>query len=372
VRKFESPEEMLKRAKEKLAAENVGRRDPDQFIPPKAKDKEKIEYYIRILPPLEEGDVCSTGKAKTSSVLWYHNNGNHWIMNERLECPRTHDGEKCPLCDIGFEMLRENDDEDARARIRQTYLSRTGYAVNAYFLNTSANPENVRGKVLWINLPKTCYDRMIECMENDNPGTAEEPRPTGAFWHPLDGYTFKIVVEKKGKQNTYEQSQFLPNSRGPMVKKKDQTADEAKIEEILDRRHYLPGKFAARNLAKINAVVSKLGSKYGTPEADDADEKIEVRKPAAVKKAVTVATTDVAVEGVVKGGLRKKQEAPPAEEETPEEVTEEAPKPPVKTAAAATKTAAVATKAAPAKAAAEEVAEEEDPELKNLLDEMSE
>jgi len=361
MRKFESPDEMLKRAKEKLAQENKGRRDPDQFIPPKAKDREKIEYYIRVLPPLEEGDVCSTGKAKTTSALWYHNNGNHWIMNERLECPRTHDGDKCPLCDIGFEMLKENDDEDARSRIRQTYLSRTGYAVNAYFLNTSANAENVRGKVLWINLPKTCYDRMIECMENDNPGTAEEPRPTGAFWHPLDGYTFKIVVEKKGKQNTYEQSQFLPNSRGPMVKKKDQTADEAKIEEILDRRHYLPGKFSDRNIDKINAIVAKLGSKYGTPEADgdDADEKIDV-KPAAAKKSV-------AIEGVVKGGLKKVQEKAQAaveEEVVEEEVVEETPAPaPVKTKAAAPAKAAEAT---------DEVAEEEDPELKNLLDEMEE
>jgi len=297
--KMESREEMLKRLREKLQERSKNHRDPDQFIPPKARDKQKLEYVFRVLPPLQAGDTYKGGVCEKDQDLWFIENGNHWIDNTRMECPRVHDGEPCPICELGFSLMRDNEDDDYKQEVRKKYMPKTAYAVNAYFLNINQNPENLRGKVMWINLPITAWKIMNECTENDDGGTPEDPKPYGIFYHPYDGgYAFKLVVEKKGDWNNYERSQFLVQTFGPLIKDKNGKPEEARIQKILDQRHNLSSKFRPRDASKLQAIVDKLlRNQTGNGDAavveNGADDVIQV-------------------EGVVKGGAKNVK--PPVKE----------------------------------------------------------
>ena len=389
IKSIMSKEEMLKKLREKMSERKGGHRDPDQFIPPKAKKDEKLEYFFRVLPPLQAGDTYKGGVCEKDQDIWFYENGNHWINNERLECPRMHDREECPICTIGFDLMRDNDDDAYKAGVRKKYMPRSGYAINIYFVNSDKNPENLRGRVMWMSVPKTVYDIMNECVENADPGTTEDPKPCGVFYHPTDGgYVFKLVAENQGQWNTYERSGFLVNSAGPLAKGTDGKPDIDRIQKILDMRHLLPSKFGARDVEKLNIILNKLLVKQtggdGTEKADQTINVSGVVKGGAnnVKAPAKPAAKPAAkpVEEVVEEATE-----PAASEEQLEEVVEEPkpatkPKPvvtqaakPVVTKPATTKptTAAVKKTTAPAAPVTPPANEENDPELQGILDQIN-
>lgn len=397
--KLESREEMLKRLKQKMLERNKFRKDPDQWMPPKAKENEKLEFYLRVLPPLQAGDTCKTGVNEKDQDLWFYENASHFMGNEKYECPRVHDGEECPVCTLGFELMKDNDDEDYKKNVRSKYLPRTYYACNVYFQNRNENPEAIRGKVMWFNMPKTTWDIMNSCIENDNPGTDEDPKACGIFYHPTEGgYTFKVVVQKKGEYNTYESSYFLAKSYGTLAKLQDGSPDLAKIQKILDQRFVLPNKFRARDMEKLQAIIDKIMKKES--KEDSGEETVE-EIPAETPKKITN------IPGVSKGGInsiKKPAPKPKVEEktllddigneenleeseekaeekaETAEETagetageTEEAPKPALKQASKpAPKPTTTASKQAPKSAPKTEEPGAVDPDLAAILNEINE
>lgn len=258
---METRDEMLARLRKKMEERGQGRRDPDIFMPGEAKDGERLEWFFRVLPPLVEGETCKTGTAPKTLEFWFYENGAHYLSNgrERHECPRIHDGEECPLCQVGFELMEDNDDKEYRKKVAKQYLPRSYYSVNVYFLNTDKNPEALRGRVMCYNMPKTVFDIMQACVDNDNTGDEQDPKAAGIFFHPTEGgYTFKLVAEKQGEYNSYKQSMFLPASFGALVKLADSSPDMARIQTILNLRHWLPSKYKARDLQKLNDLIAKL------------------------------------------------------------------------------------------------------------------
>jgi hypothetical protein len=257
------------------------RRDPDEFRPPRVKENEALEYYFRVLPELHKGQKCKTGICDMDNDLWYYENGFHFYENTRHPCPRIHDGQDCPLCSIGFQLMRDVSDPTVRQRIARDYLARTYYAVNIYFLNIEKNPESLRGKVMWYNMPLQIWKMMDTCINSDNPGDAEEPLACGIFYHPYEGgYNFKLRATKKGDYNNYEQgSGFLAQSFGPLVKSKTTEPDREKIEEILAQRIILQSKFPPRSTDGLEQTARKLLHKEqsGGEEKSDkmADEEVD-------------------------------------------------------------------------------------------------
>ena len=252
-------EQMLAAMRKKMEERKQTRRDPDQFIPPKMKEKEVAEYYFRVLPELQEGDTCKGGVCKKSSDLWYYENGNHYIDNQRYECPRVHDREECPVCQMGFDLMADSDDQEYRKKVSKNYLPRTSYAINIYFLNIKKNPEAVRGKVMWYNAQKTVWDKMDQCINSDDQGDPEEPRACGLFYHPYEnGYTFKLILKNKGDWNSYEESAFVASSIGPLVKLENGSPDDATIQKILDQRVYVQDRFKSRDADQLQQAMAKI------------------------------------------------------------------------------------------------------------------
>jgi hypothetical protein len=261
--------------RKKREERNAKRRDPDEFRAPKVQGDETLHFYFRILPELQVGDKCATGECDVPSDLWYYENGSHWLNDtkEKLECPRLHDSEECPLCSLGFDLLDKEKDEDMRKDIAKKFLGRGGFAVNVYFLDTKSNPEDLRGKVKWFNLPLTVFKILDECITNDDAGDEVDPQPCGIFYHPYEGgYTFKLEARKKGDWNTYERSKLLVKTFGPLIDDGKGNPDEEAIEKVLAQRHILQNKFPARNAEKLAKVVAKIENQGADDEGDDAEE----------------------------------------------------------------------------------------------------
>lgn len=234
-----------------------GRKDPFEFRPPKATPNQEFDFYFRILSELSEGDKCQSGVASTDYDFPWYENAAHWMNNGKHECPRIHDGEECPICKLGFDLLNDTSDQEERRKIARKFLPRNYYAVNIYFLNNKKNPEDLRGKVMWMNCPKTVFDIFEECFNNDDEGDPDDPKAFGVFWDSLEGYTFKFNVKNRGEWNNYESSKFLPSTKGPFAKS-DGEPDMEKIQKILDSRHDLVTKFADRNNQALADLVKKL------------------------------------------------------------------------------------------------------------------
>jgi len=295
MKKWPSREELRKRMLQKRSERSSRAKDPDEFRAPKMKGKDKWTAYFRVLPELEKEDKCATGTCEVSSDMWYYENGAHWVGNDKLECPRVHDSEDCPLCSLGWDMLDGETDDDVRKKIFKEYIPRTYFSVNVYFLNIKNNPESVRGKVMWFSMPMTVFKKMDECILNDDEGDELDPKAAGIFYHPYEGYTFKLVVGNKGDWNTYEESSFLPKTFGPLVATKDGKPDEKAIQAILDKRHVLVNKFPARKPEKLQKIVD---DKINGGKHDGADQVIDVagkdRKESEVVVETTAEVTEVA------------------------------------------------------------------------------
>lgn len=302
-----------------------GQKDPNEFRFPKAKENETLTYYIKFLPP-----VPSMGD------LWFYMNGSHFLDMKRLECPRIHEqGAECPLCQLGFQLM-DGMDKEQKSKIAKTYLARSYYGVNIYFPQSTNVQEDLRGKVFWANIPKTLYDKCEECILRDDAGSEDDPAPFGLFYSEKAGYVMKVVIKSKGGYNNYEESKFLVTTKGPLSK------DEAKIKEILAKRYDVPTKFAARDLAALQAKVDNILKKSSTATAgDDAgfhedhtEEQPATAKPASAAKPAAAKPAAAVAKPAPAAKPAAAKPAPPAEE-FQDEVAEEAPAKPSTKAATA-------------------------------------
>jgi hypothetical protein len=277
MKRNEALEEVRKRMQKKSGGFT---KDPMQFAPKQVKEGETAKYKFYVLPPLEHGDACVTGKASKSMDLWYITAGTHWINRRPFECPRQHDGGDCPYCSLGFELLKDCDDPESRQNIVKNYLSRSNHVVNIYFPPFESNPPELRGKVMWYQLPKAAYDAMEKTiMRDDSSDDSDDPVASGLFYDPENAYVFQLEVGHKGGYNEYSASKFLVKSKGPMIKNKDGAADFTAIEKVLNARHDLYIKYAPRDAAALQAKVDEvLRGKNGDTD-DESEEAITPSKP---------------------------------------------------------------------------------------------
>ena len=318
-------------------------KDPNEFRPPQAtSETEALKYRFFILPPLAKGDKCSDGAASQGMDLFYVQNGAHWINNRYHSCPRVHDEQECPLCQLGFDMMAETDDKARRSEIARQWLPRTQYAVNVYFPKDKVNPDEVAGRVMWMNLSKQVYDLLEACIMNDGPGDEQDPQAFGVFFDESAAYLFQLQIKKKNKWNDYSTSKFLAGMGKMPVGKTPE-----RLEEILSLRHDLFTKFSARDADALASIRKQVES--GEPEDKssgfDEDETKPANKPVAKSEAKPA----------------KSEAAAPAVEDTLDEA--EAPKPASKPAAKPD------PKPTPKAEVADDVASDE---LQGLLNELEE
>lgn len=346
-------------------------KDPNEFRPPVAPEGETLKYRFFVLPPLQEGDTCADGKASRSMDVFYVQNGSHFVNNRKHECPRVHDEIDCPLCQVGFDQMGETDDKARRSDIARSWLPRTQYAVNIYFPKDGVNPDDVAGKVLWMNASKQVYDLWEACIYNDDAGDPSDPQPYGVFYDENSAYYFQLQIKKKNKWNDYSASKFLASSGKRPIATKDGKAIPSRIQEILDQRHDLYAKFPQRDVEALAKLAQQLQS--GEPPAEesgfDVDESAKtesVKKPATKAPAKAPAAAKAPAKAPAKPAAAPKKEPEVVEEDLTglgEDVASEE---------------GAATDEVPAETAAPEAEDKpastedavEDSELQGLLDEI--
>jgi len=217
-----------------------GFRDPNEWRPDKAEAGKLLKYKFFILPPVDSMD------------LWYYQHGQHWIEKSTIECPRIHDGENCPLCQFGFDLMKDTEEKAERSKIAKNYLASARYAVNIYFPPVASTPVDLRGKVMWFSMPQSVYQIMENTIMHDPDPSEEEMEAHGIFFDPSNAFPFVLEVKKKGEFNSYESSKFL-GKQTPISK-----GGEEKIAEILDRRHDIPTLHPARDVDALQAIVDNI------------------------------------------------------------------------------------------------------------------
>lgn len=292
-------EEALRKIRERMDKEKGGSgRDPNEWRAPKVKPGEEQSVQFYVLPPVIEGDTVVGGKAtRGMTEMFWHTVGTHWINARPQECPRLHDKEKCPLCDLGFELLRDEENPETRREIAKKYMPTVKYVVNAYFPALDGNPEDLRDTVKWVALPKTVIDVMDETIRRDGPGKDKyDPQPYGLFfstgiedWCDADysgGFLFKMVMRSIGGYNDYKSSKFIYQSLGPIARDKNGKADAKKIQKILDGRHDIFSKFSIRDKGALQTIVDELlHNTSGAPSSGfDHDEVILKKEEAPSRK----------------------------------------------------------------------------------------
>ena len=261
---------MLDKVRKRLKEQRGGfQKDPHEWRAPKVADGDTWRAKAFVLPPVQKGDKVASGVATATmdELLPFIQVGDHWVNKKKYPCPRVYDGDKCPLCEFGFELFTDTTDKDMRRKISQRYLPRTYQAVNLYFPDIQSNPEELRGKVVYTSLSKTIADVLDACLNRDDDGGDEdEPLPYGIFWDPEECYPLSIKIKHKGGYNDYSQTKLLPKLQ-PLAD------DGEKIEEILAMRHDLVAKFPERNeenLKALQKIVDQVVN--GTSDDDDDDD----------------------------------------------------------------------------------------------------
>lgn len=305
-------------------------KDPNEFRPPQAKDGETLRYRFFVLPPLEAGQPCADGKASQSMDIFFVQNGSHWYNNRSYQCPRVHDEEDCPMCGLAFEMMGETDDKARRSEIARNLLPRTKHAVNVYFPKDKVNPDDVAGKVMWVNASKQVFDKWEACIMNEDEGDPADPQPFGVFFDEKAAYLFQLTIKKKNQWNDYSESKFLSNlGKLPIAMDKNKNPVESRINDILAERHDLFTKFQPRDAETLGKIVHQMTS--GEPVDDDdagfdEDEAAE-SKPKASKKKQQKAKAepeesleDETVDEEVEPEAESVEEGPEADEAVEEEL----------------------------------------------------
>lgn len=340
--------------------------DPFEFRPPKAKKDETIKIRFYVLQPLVKGEKCFGGIASRSmDDLFALKHGNHWVNNKPHACPRINSDEPCELCDAGFDMLRETDDKDKRRAIIQNWLGQSVYAVNIYVPNIQSNPEPLRGKVMFFNAPKTCFDQWYAAVNRDSGGDAADPEAYGVFYDPEAAYLYQLEIVINGNNNSYKTSKFLAQMGAhPIARTKDGNPDAKRIQAILDQRHDLWTKVETPNPDKIRKLANAM--LHGTDTEEVTEGTTAPAAPAAPRKPAAAAARPAArprpqpepepepepeLEPEGAGDDTLEEELPGNGEVLEQEAEVEAPPPPPKKPAATTK-AAPARPTAAAKAPA--------------------
>lgn len=328
----------LAEVRKRMMAKKGGRqRDPLEFRPPSVEAGKELKYKFIVLPPLTQGDACAGGKASRTMDLWYIPVGTHWINNKPYECPRVHDGGDCEFCTLGFDLLKDADDEKVRKDIIKVYMPRTASTINIYFPPYSSNPEEVRGKVMWYAAQKTVFDVMAKTLMRDASKDNEDPQAYGFFYLPEDSYVFQLDISHKGGYNDYTASKFLPNTKGPMIKTKEGSIDQNEIDKLLAQRHDLFTKYSERDgsvLAKLaqaalngapdrEAVETKSAQKTESKAAPKVETKAAAPAeddellPATSAKPVTESTKKAETKPAAKPAAQTKS-APPIADDDPD------------------------------------------------------
>lgn len=235
--------------------------DPDEFKPKKAESTtDPVLYRFFILPPFSAGDTLKGGAATKSMPNFYIAHGSHWLSNKVYPCPRVWDSTKCEICNIGFDLLREEKNDIKRKEILSQWMPSTYYAVNIYFPAVDVNPEELRGKVKFFNAPKTCFDQWQAALMRENHGRDDDPKAFGVFFDESAAYLFQLEVVKHGKNNSYKSSKFVVQPGGkpvPMVRKADGSVHEEGLAVLLAARHNLWNKVREPNAVEC-AKIAKI------------------------------------------------------------------------------------------------------------------
>lgn len=227
--------------------------DPDEWRPPKAESTtEALKFRFFILPPIAAGTKLKSGVVPADQGMehFFIPHANHWINDKPYPCPRVWDGSDCPICQAGFDMLKEEKDEDARKNIIKTWMPNTYYMVNIYFTASKNNPEDLRGKVKFFNAPKTCFDVWTSTLMKDDSGDPEDPEAFGIFFDENAAFQFQLELLKQGRNNNYKTSKFIANGGQPQP----MLADPTKLEKLLMMRHNLFDKIEKPDPAKIERL----------------------------------------------------------------------------------------------------------------------
>lgn len=236
--------------------------DPDEFKPGKAKSpSDPIKYVFFILPPVPLGARTANGITTQAMEQFFITNANHWVEERPYPCPRVWDNTDCKICDFGFEMLKEEgtkNNKELRAKIIRQWMPTQYYMMNIYFPNHKLNPEDLRGRVMFYNAPKTVIDQCSGCLLRDDEGPDPESKEAfGVFFDEYASYLFELQVLKHGENNSYKTSKFRPRIM-PIAAREDGSPHEELIDSILARRHDLFSKIEVPRLEDIDRVFKKI------------------------------------------------------------------------------------------------------------------
>ncbi len=243
--------------------------DPDQFRPDNAKSAtEPLKYRFFILPPLMKGDKLKSGIVEQTMDQFFIAHADHWIHNKPTPCPRVWDNSDCPICSEGFDLLKDETDEDTRRAIVKQWMPTTYYMVNIYFTKWEGNPEDLRGRVKFYNAPKTCFDIWTAALLRDDKGDEDEPQAHGVFFDENAAFLFQLESLKQGKNNSYKTSKFITTDGIPipMIGKKGQP-NESNIAKLLTLRHNLWDKIEVPTEEKIQRAFRIMSD--GDDDDDD-------------------------------------------------------------------------------------------------------
>lgn len=245
--------------------------DPDEFRPEKAKNAQDPVYYrFFILPPFQQGEKIRGGPAKRGmDDQFYVTHGNHWVADKPHPCPRVWNGDKCPICDFGFQLLKDEKiakDDEKRKNVVKQWMPNQQYMMNIFFPVDKRNPEDLHNRVMFYNAPKTVLDICTAALMRDDPGDPDSPEAFGVFFDEANAFLFELQVLKQGKQNSYKTSKFLATPR-PMVRQASGAADEKALQALLASRHDLFSKIEVPDLGKIQRVYEILAN--GDDSRDD-------------------------------------------------------------------------------------------------------
>jgi len=292
--------------------------DPDQFRPDSAKStSEPIKYRFFILPPLSEGDALKTGIIGRTMDQFFIQHADHWFNNRPTPCPRMWDNKDCPICQYGFDLLREEKDENARRDIIKNWMPTTYFLVNIYFPKWDGNPEELRGKVKFYNASKTCFDQWTAALLRDDKGDDEEPQAHGIFFDENAAFLYQLEVLRQGRSNSYKTSKFV-TSDGipvPMVGKRGEPNLKG-IDTLLKLRHNLWEKVEAADDDKIQRLYKVMTEGDVNNGGDAGFDDDETVNEAQAKKDKEVKKPKDQVKDQVKAKDKVKDKKPkPAEDE---------------------------------------------------------
>lgn len=292
-------------------------RDPDEFRPPKAGDGKELHYRFFILPPFTKGDKLVNGPASQSmDNVFFVEDGQHFIDNRPYGCPRVIEKEQCPLCDYGFKLMADVKEEPAltddqkkeqSSKIRRDLVASGYKKINIYFPTGKLgekNPEELRGRVMWMNASHQVFTPMWECLSRDDDGGDElDRKPFGVFFDEEEAYLFDLKITKNFSYNSYEGSKFVTTDtikKIPIVYGPGLKPDHEGIQAVLARRHDLFSKLAKIDGPALERIVSNLSGNGGGKSSGGAgfnyDEETVAKEPTSVAgempaKATTKATT---------------------------------------------------------------------------------